>query len=125
MLVLLFAGLSLALAVLGIYGVTSYSVSRRAREIGLRMALGAQRGEVLLSVLAQGLRPVVIGLLLGLAAAALGASSIRALLFGIEPLDPLSLAGVSLLLLSTALLACYVPARRAASVEPMAVLRCE
>jgi predicted permease len=125
MLVLLFAGLSLALAVLGIYGVTSYSVSRRAREIGLRMALGARRVEVLLSVLAHGLRPVVIGLLLGLAAAALGASSIRALLFGIEPLDPLSLATVSLLLLATAVLACYVPARRAASIEPMAVLRCE
>ena len=125
MLVLLFAGLSLALAVLGIYGVTSYSVSRRAREIGLRMALGAQRGEVLFSVLAHGLRPVVIGLLLGLAAAAVGAFSIRALLFGIEPLDPLSLAAVSLLLLSTAVLACYVPARRAASIEPMAVLRCE
>ncbi len=125
MLVLLFAGLSLVLAALGIYGVTSYSVSRRSREISLHMALGAQRGEVLFSVLAQGLRPVVIGLLIGLAAAALGGSSIRTLLFGIEPLDPLSLAAVSLVLLSTALLACYVPARRAASIEPMAVLRCE
>jgi putative ABC transport system permease protein len=125
MLVLLFAGLSLALAVLGIYGVTSYSVSRRTREIGLHMALGARRGQVLLSVLAHGLRPVVMGLLLGLAAAALGASSIRTLLFGIEPLDPLSLAAVSALLLLTAVLACYVPARRAARIEPMAVLRCE
>jgi ABC-type lipoprotein release transport system permease subunit len=109
----------------GIYGVTSYLVSRQAQEIGLRMALGAQQSQVLLSVMAQGLRPVAVGLVLGLAAAAVAASAIRALLFGIEPLDPVSLGGVSLVLLLAAAFACYLPARRATNVDPMVALRCE
>jgi predicted permease len=125
MLILMFAALSLALAVVGIYGVTSYSVSRRTQEIGLRMALGAQRGDVLVSVLAHGLRPVASGLLFGLVAAAFAAASIRALLFDVRPLDPISLGGVSLAVLLAATLACYFPARRAAKVDPMVALRCE
>ena len=124
-LVLVFAGLSLALAVIGIYGVTSYSVSRQTHEIGLRMALGAQQGNVLISVLRDGLRPVALGLLLGLAGATVAAASIRALLFGIEPLDPVSLGGVSLVLVLAAMLACYLPARRAAKLDPMVALRYE
>ena len=125
MLILMFAALSLALAVVGIYGVTSYLVSRQAQEIGLRMALGAQQSQVLLSVMAQGLRPVAVGLVLGLATAAVAASAIRALLFGIEPLDPVSLGGVSLVLLLAAAFACWLPARRATNVDPVVALRCE
>jgi predicted permease len=125
MLMVAFAVLSLALAAVGIYGVTSYSVSRQAREIGLRMALGAQQSEVLISVLARGLRPVAVGLVLGLAAAAVAAASIRTLLFGVEPLDPVSLSGVSFILLLAATLACYLPARRASSVDPVIALRSE
>ena len=125
MLLVAFAVLSLALAVVGIYGVTSYSVARQTQEIGLRMALGAQQSDVLASVLAQGLRPVAVGLVLGLAAAAMGAASIRALLFGIQPLDPVSLGGVSLVLLLAATLACYLPARRASSIAPVIALRFE
>ncbi|MGD0201817.1 MAG: ABC transporter permease [Bryobacteraceae bacterium] len=125
MLIVAFAVLSLALAVVGIYGVTSYSVARQTQEIGLRMALGAQQSDVLGSVLAQGLTPVAVGLVLGLAAAAIGAASIRALLFGIEPLDPVSLGGVSLVLLLAATLACYLPARRASSIAPVIALRFE
>ena len=125
MLLVTFAALSLALAAVGIYGVVSYSVARRTREIGLRMALGARQRVVLVSVLTGGVRAVVIGLALGLAAATAAATSIRALLFGVEPLDPASLAGVALVLLLTAALACYLPARRAARVDPVIALQSE
>jgi predicted permease len=125
MLIIVFAGLALALAVVGVYGVASYSVARQTQEIGLRIALGAQQGDVLISVLAHGLRPVVLGLVLGSAAAALAAASLRALLFGVEPLDPISLGGVSLILLFAATPACYLPARRAACVDPVIALRTE
>ena len=125
MLIVAFAVLSLALAVVGIYGVASYSVARRTQEIGLRMALGAQQGDVIRSVLAQGLRPVVVGLVLGLGAAGIAATSIRSLLFGIEPLDPAALGGVSGVLLLAATLACYLPARRASCVDPVIALRFE
>ena len=124
-LILGFAVLSLSLAVVGIYGVTSFAVSRQTQEIGLRLALGAQPGDVLISVLLHGLRPVVVGLLLGLAAAVAATVSLRALLFGIAPLDPFSLGGVSLVLLLAATLACYLPARRAARVDPLVALRAE
>ncbi len=125
MLIVLFAALSLALAVVGIYGVTSYSVARQTQEIGLRMALGAQQADVLRSVLAQGLFPVLVGLVLGLVAAGIAAVSIRSLLFGIEPLDPAALGGVAGILLLAATLACYLPARRAACVDPVIALRFE
>jgi putative ABC transport system permease protein len=125
MLIVVFAALSLALAVVGVYGVASYSVSRQTQEIGLRMALGAQQSDILRSVLAQGLGPVAVGLVLGLAAAAVAAASIRTLLFGVKPLDPISLGGVSFILLLAATLACYLPARRASCVDPVIALRSE
>jgi putative ABC transport system permease protein len=124
-LVALFAALSLVLAVVGIYGVTSYSVARQTQEIGLRMALGAQGSNVLRAVLVQGLQPVVVGLGLGLIAARLGAVAVRSLLFGIGPLDPVALGGVAGLLLCAAALACYLPARRASRLDPVIALRCE
>jgi putative ABC transport system permease protein len=124
-LVTLLALLALVLAVVGIYGVTSYTVMRRTREIGLRVALGAQQGDVLRSVLVEGLRPVFVGLVLGVVGGQIGAQWIRAALFGIDPLDPAALGGVACVLLLTATLACYLPARRAALVEPLTALRSE
>jgi putative ABC transport system permease protein len=124
-LLVVFATLSLVLAAVGIYGVTSYTVSGRTHEIGVRMALGARGRDVLLSVLEQGLRPVAAGLAVGLAGAAAAATLVRSLLFGVQPLDPLSLGGVCLVLLVVATVACYVPARRAASVDPAVTLRSE
>jgi len=124
-LVVLFAALSLALALVGIYGVTSYAVARQTQEIGLRMALGAQKGDVMRSVLAQGLRPVLAGLAVGLIGARLGAALVRSLLFGVGPLDPVALGSVACLLLMAAALACYLPARRAARLDPVIALRCE
>src|SRR5439155_2261305 len=124
-LVTLMAGATLALAVIGMFGVTSYSVARRTSEIGLRVALGAQRGQVLRSLMAEGLKPVGAGALLGIAGGLVAGGAIRGMLFGIGPLDPISLAGVTALLVAAALLATYVPARRATKVDPMVALRCE
>jgi putative ABC transport system permease protein len=123
--ILLFATLALALALVGVYGVTSYSVARQTREIGVRIAIGAQPGEVLRSVLARALRPVGLGLAIGLVIAAGAAFSIRSFLFGIVPLDPMALCVVSGALLVTATIACYIPARRAARVDPTMALRAE
>jgi predicted permease len=117
--------LALVLAVVGIYGVTSYTVARRTREIGLRVALGASHRDVLRAVLMEGLRPVVIGLAFGIGGGQIGAQWVRAALFGVGPLDPLSVSGVAGVLLLTATLACYLPARRAASLEPLTALRAE
>jgi putative ABC transport system permease protein len=124
-LVVLFAVLALALAAVGVYGVTSYAVTQRTHEIGVRIALGAKRSRVLTAVLMGGLRPVALGLAIGLVAAALAARVIRSFLFGIGPVDPMALAAASGVLIGAAALACYLPARRAAGVDPVTALRFE
>lgn len=120
-----FGLLALALASLGLYGILSFSVSQRTREIGLRMALGAQRQEVLRLILGQGLKLVALGLVLGQAGAFGVTRLLKALLFGVSATDPLTFVVVPLVLLAIALLACWLPARRAAKVDPMIALRCD
>jgi predicted permease len=121
----IFAALALALAAVGIYSVISYSMSRRVQEIGIRMALGAQPGQVLRLVLAQGLRMLAAGIALGIAASSAVTHLLGKLLFGVTPDDPLTFAAVVLALGAIALFAVYVPARRAARIDPMLALRHE
>jgi putative ABC transport system permease protein len=118
-----FAVVALLLGVIGVYGVVSLSVANRTREIGLRMALGASPRGVMRWVFARGLRPVVIGAFAGLLGAVIVATSLRSLLFAVAPTDPLALAAVTLILLCASLLACYLPARRAAGLNPADLLR--
>jgi putative ABC transport system permease protein len=118
-----FAMAALTLAALGLYGVMAYAVSQRRHEIGLRIALGAAPGDVVGMVLRQGMVPVVAGMAAGLAGAAGLTHVMRGLLYGVEPFDPLTFVGVSLLLLAVAALACYVPSRRAAAVDPLIAMR--
>ncbi|HWS88053.1 MAG TPA: ABC transporter permease [Pyrinomonadaceae bacterium] len=120
-----FAGVALLLAAVGIYGVMSYTVAQRTREIGIRMALGAQRWDVLKLAVGQGLRLVAIGVVIGLALALALARVMSSLLFGISATDPATLVTISLILVAVALLASYIPARRAAKVDPLIALRYE
>ncbi|HEV2425916.1 MAG TPA: ABC transporter permease [Terriglobia bacterium] len=121
----LFAGMALILAAVGIFGVMAYGVSRRTQEIGVRMALGASRREVLRMVLVEGSRVVLVGIGIGLAEAFAVSRLIRSLLFGVQPSDPITFVGVPLLVMLVALLACYIPARRATKIDPLAALRYE
>jgi putative ABC transport system permease protein len=120
-----FAALALALAAIGIYSVLAYSVTQRAQEIGIRLALGAQRSDVVRLIVGQGLKLIGLGVALGLSAAFGLTHLMRDLLFGISATDPIIFTAVPLLLAAVALLACYVPARRATRVDPLAALRYE
>jgi len=120
-----FGLLALALAAIGIYGVMSYAVSTRTYEVGIRTALGAQSSDVLTLMIRQGITLTLIGLAVGLFSAFALTGLMKGLLFGVNATDPLTFAGVSILLTVTALLACYIPARCATRVDPIVALRCE
>jgi len=120
-----FGGLALLLACIGLYGLLSYEVARRTREIGIRMALGAGRADVLRRIAIQGLRVTMVGVGVGIAGGVAVTRFLSSLLFGLKASDPATFAGVSAILIAVALLACYLPARRATKVDPMVALRYE
>jgi putative ABC transport system permease protein len=124
-LVAFFGITALLLATAGVFGVMAYSVSRRTREIGVRVALGASSRDVLKMILGQGFRTIFIGVVIGIAGALALTRAVESLLFGVTATDPLTFGGVTLLLVGAALLACYIPARRATRVDPMIALRYE
>jgi len=121
----LFGGLALFLAGVGIYGASAYAVSQRTREIGVRMAMGAEPRQVLTMVLWEGLKLVLTGLVFGVAAALMLTRLLAGLVYGVSMRDPAIFIIVNVVMLFVALLACYVPARRAASVDPLVSLRYE
>jgi predicted permease len=125
LLLVFFASTALLLAALGIYSVISYAVTRRTHELGIRSALGASRREIVALVLRQGMRPAAIGIGAGVAAALALTRFMANLLYGVRPQDPATLLSVTLLLGAIALVACYIPARRATAVDPVVALRCE
>jgi predicted lysophospholipase L1 biosynthesis ABC-type transport system permease subunit len=117
--------MALALGIVGIYGVISYTVAQRQREIGIRLALGAQRGDVLQMILRQGAQMALVGVMIGVAGAFALTRLMTNLLFGVTAHDPITYAAVAALLFVVALLACYIPARRAMRVDPIVALRYE
>jgi len=121
----IFAGLALVLACVGLYGVISYSVSRRTHEIGIRVALGATRRDILAAIVRQGLQLTTIGVVAGLVAAFGLSRLLRSVLFGVKPSNPGTFIAVSMLLVALALVATVIPARRATKVDPMVALRYE
>ena len=123
MLLGIFAALALLLSVVGIYGVIAYSVGQRTHEFGVRMALGAQRHQLLLLVMRQSVWTLAVGLTVGVAGAIAVTRLMESLLFGIGPADPVTLSLMATVLMMVALIASYIPARRAAEVDPMAALR--
>jgi len=120
-----FATLALVLSALGLYGAIAYSVSQRTREFGVRIALGGRRQDVLFLVMKEGLWQALAGIIAGAILALAAARAMAGLLFGVTSTDPLTFAGVAILLLATAVVACFVPAHRATKVDPMVALRCE
>jgi len=118
-----FAGLALILAAVGIYSVLSYTVRRRVREIGIRVALGASNNDVIRMVLTDGLKPILLGVALGLAAALALSRVMASLIFGVRATDPLTFAAVALLLLVVGIFATIIPAYRATRIEPARILR--
>ncbi|MGB6234557.1 MAG: FtsX-like permease family protein, partial [Candidatus Acidiferrales bacterium] len=121
----LFGVLALVLACIGLYGLLAYEVARRTREIGIRMALGAQRDAVLRLFVRKGIALTIMGAGIGLAVAAGATRFLQSLLYAVKPTDPFTFIGVAIVLLAVALLACYIPARRAMKVDPMVALRYE
>ena len=121
----IFAGVGLFLAAIGLYGVLAYSVARRTREIGIRMALGAQRADVMRLILSQGLVLVAVGGVIGITVALVTGRVLRAYLVGVSQTDPVTFIAVALLLAAVAMLACRFPARRAGRIDPMEALRYE
>jgi putative ABC transport system permease protein len=117
--------MGLVLAIIGLYGVVAYAVSRRTREIGVRMAIGARPSDVLRMVLGHGMVFTVIGIVLGIALALAAGGLLKDFVVGVNPRDPVTLIAVSLMLAAIMALACWVPARRAASVDPTSALRQE
>jgi putative ABC transport system permease protein len=121
----LFAALALVLAAVGLFGVLSYAVARRTRELGIRVALGAQAGDVRSLVVRQGMLPALVGLALGAVAALFTTRVLASLLYGVAPHDVTAFAAAAIVLTGTAFAACYLPARRATKVDPMTALRSE
>jgi predicted permease len=120
-----FAAIALTLASVGLFGILAYLVSQRSRDIGIRLALGAARADILKLILRQGLGLALTGAVIGVVVAFLAANTIQSLVFSVSPRDPLTFVAVPMILLAIALLACYVPARRAMSVDPLVALRAE
>jgi ABC-type antimicrobial peptide transport system permease subunit len=120
-----FGGLALLLASIGLYGLLAYSVGQRIHEFGIRMALGAQRGNILSMVFKRGTMLVTVGVVIGAAGALAATRLLKTYLYGVQPSDPWTLAGAALVLIVVALIACWIPARRATRVDPMIALRYE